>query len=157
MGDPQLGKSPRRLKKRGKVIILIVVAITAAILSDSFLNSFIGDYNSNPAWVGSFSGIDHHVYADSSELLDNFSLNTPSWLNGTFQSQGPVSFYALNQSEYSIFFSNGSLSSYLFSDIGKTSGTMNLSFPPEPVYFILSNPTNQTTLINFSFSVYRGS
>ncbi len=154
MKGPQAGRSSRGLRKRGRIIIIIVVAITAAILSDSFLNLYIGGYARNPAWEGTFSGVDHKVYADSSEVLDNFSLNTSSWLNGTFQSNGPVSFYALNQSQFSGFIANGNLSSYIFSDKGQTSGTLNLSFPAEPVYFILSNPTSQLVVINFSFSVY---
>lgn len=152
---PQPGRKPPGTGKTRNIIILAVTALVVAFLAQFVLSGLFPGYGGNPQWVESFSGVDHKVYADSTELVDNFSLNTTSWLNGTFHASGPVSFYVLNQSEYSHLLSGGNFEHYLFADKDNTTGTMNLSFQAEPIYFLLVNPTSQLIMINYSFTVYR--
>lgn len=149
---PQPQQKPPKLKKGSKVFIVAVVAVIGAFFANGLFSSSIYNSVSNSRFIASATGFDHKVFANNVEMEINYTENTTTWINGTFHANGPVSFYAFNQSEYSELFSKGNFSPNLFAYEDRASGTVNVSFEPGTVYFILFNPNNGMIVINFSFT-----
>lgn len=152
---PQPRKQPPRPGNYWKVAVIAAIAVVAVIGINTHLSGIFSPTARNSRFVCSSAGVDHKIFADTADLVGNFSTNTSSALNGSFHASAQVSFYAMNQTEFSNLIHHGNRSAYLYADQDNISGTVNLTFSPGQVDLVILNMNNKEITINFDFTVLK--